>query len=120
LHEPGEVGLPRLALLGRVGARDVAELALVALVDDAAVLVVGQERHVARAVVAPVYHREEILERRAELHADPAVGADLEGAISLGARVAGVVVVGAERIVEVLCRGHGGLPGRTITAPGTR
>ena len=51
-HESGEVDPPRLALRGGVGAGDVAELALVALVDDGAVLLVGEEADVAGAVVA--------------------------------------------------------------------
>ncbi len=64
-----------------------------------------EERDVAGAVVALVDHAEEVLERRAEPNADPAVRADLERPVALGARRDRLAVRGVERIVEM--GGHG-------------
>jgi hypothetical protein len=65
-----------------------------------------------------VDHAEEVLERRAQPHAQTAVGADLERAVALGARVVGVEVRGIERFVEV--RRHDLPTGLSLTtaAPG--
>ena len=57
--EPREVDHELLLVLGHVRAHDVAELALVALVDDALVLAVGEHLHVVGAVVVGVDHLEQ-------------------------------------------------------------
>ena len=84
-HQLRKVDAPFLFLIGRVGTDDVAELALVALVDDALVLLIGQ----LTGVVAPtrfVDHLEQRSEARAELDANPAVAADVERSIALDPR----------------------------------
>ena len=65
-----------------------------------AVLVVSEDPHVGRAV-ALVDHPEQRLEALAQPDADATVGAGLERAISLRARLDRVEVLGIERVVEV-------------------
>ena len=78
-----------LLALGHVRAHDVAELALVALVDHALVLGVGEHLHVVGAVVvasSTISNSERKLGHKP--HADPAVAAGLERAVALGSRAA--------------------------------
>ena len=99
-HEPREVDHELLLALGHVRAHDVAELALVALVDDALVLAVGEHLHVVGAVVVGVDHLEQRAEARAQADADPAVAAGLERAVALGTRRGRVEIAGVEGVVE--------------------
>jgi hypothetical protein len=95
-HEAGEVEVP-LALARHVGAVDVAELAVEALVDHLVLLGAGEPGRV--LVVVAVDGLEERGERVAELEAEPAAVAQVVDPGELLAEVGVVEVPRVERVV---------------------
>ena len=78
LHEAREVELELMPVARRVGASNLAHLAVVAEVDDVAFLLGGELTNV--AVVLVVDGIEQRRERRAQIEAQPAALADVEDA----------------------------------------
>ena len=102
-HQLREVDAPFLFLIRRIRTDDETELALIALVDDALVLLTGQ----LAGVVAPtrlVDHLEQRPEARAELDADPAITADVKRSIALDPRGSLIEPRRIERIVKMRCQ----------------
>ena len=100
-HEAREVELPLVR--GHVGALHVAELALVALVDDLVALGVGQLRDVAVVLVDEAEQRRE---RGAQVEAEPAPVAQVEDPVELLAERGRVEVLGIGGVVRGGHRGR--------------
>ena len=101
-HQPWEVELPLVRW--HVGALHVAELALVALVDDLIPFRIGQRRGVPVVGVDEPEHRGE---RRAQVEAQPAPVAQVEDAVDLVSERGRVEVLGISGVVR---GGHRGRP----------